>query len=38
MKKSARVTEKLVSPALPGLQVATRLITINYYLIIQLNV
>ena len=26
MKKSARVTEKLVSPGLPGLQVATRLV------------
>ena len=25
MKKSARVSEKLVSPGLPGLQVATRL-------------
>ena len=28
MKKSARVSEKLVSPGLPGLQVATRLIMI----------
>ena len=26
MKKSARVSEKLVSPGLPGLQVATRLL------------
>ena len=26
MKKSARVSEKLVSPGLPGLQVATRLV------------
>ena len=26
MKKRARVSEKLVSPGLPGLQVATRLI------------
>ena len=26
MKKSARFSEKLVSPGLPGLQVATRLI------------
>ena len=25
MKKSARVSEKLISPGLPGLQVATRL-------------
>ena len=25
MKKSARVSEKLVNPGLPGLQVATRL-------------
>ena len=28
MKKSARVSEKLVSPGLPGLQVATRLVVI----------
>ena len=28
MKKSARVSEKLVSPGLPGLQVATRLAVI----------
>ena len=28
MKKSARVSEKLVSPGLPGLQEATRLIVI----------
>ena len=28
MKKSARVSEKLVSPGFPGLQVATRLITV----------
>ena len=26
MKKSARVSEKLVSPGLPGLQVATHLV------------
>ena len=31
MKKSARVSEKLVSPGLPGLQVATRL-TSGYFL------
>ena len=30
MKKSARVSEKLVSPGLPGLQVATRLIGRQY--------
>ena len=29
MKKSARVSEKLVSPGLPGLQVAMRLNVIN---------
>ena len=29
MKKSARVSEKLVSPGLPGLQVATRLTVIR---------
>ena len=29
MKKSARVSEKLVSPGLPGLQVATRLVELN---------
>ena len=28
IKKSARVSEKLVSPGLPGLQVATRLVVI----------
>ena len=28
MKKSARVSEKLVSPGLPGLQVATRLLVL----------
>ena len=27
MKKSARVSEKMVSPGLPGLQVATRLLS-----------
>ena len=37
MKKSARVLEKLVSPGLPGLQVATRLtwptdVILNYWL------
>ena len=30
MKKSARVSEKMVSPGLPGLQVATRLLTIKF--------
>ena len=30
MKKSARVSEKLVSPGLPGLQVATRLICVMF--------
>ena len=30
MKKSARVSEKLVSPGLPGLQVATRLVAVTY--------
>ena len=29
MKKSARVSEKLVSPGLPGLQVATRLVILH---------
>ena len=31
MKKSARVSEKLVSPGLPGLQVATRLINMGWH-------
>ena len=31
MKKSARVSEKLVSPGLPGLQVATRLYMLGSY-------
>ena len=31
MKKSARVSEKLVSPGLPGLQVATRLERKKYF-------
>ena len=29
MRKSARVSEKLVSPGLPGLKVATRLIDLS---------
>ena len=29
MKKRARVSEKLVSPGLPGLQVATRLLKVD---------
>ena len=29
MKKNAKVSEKLVSPGLPGLQVATRLILVD---------
>ena len=35
MKKSARVSEKLVSPGLPGLQVATHLVLHNIYFEIQ---
>ena len=37
MKKSSRISEKLVSPGLPGLQVATRLIWIGVRLGLSLG-
>ena len=37
MKKSDRVSEKLVSPGLPGLQVATRLVIIETDVIFTVN-